>query len=251
MIFWTLKEAEGDFLGLLADPNQDFLAPQERQRLAQMKIEKRRKEWLLGRITAKALLTSEGLPFAGQPLSSIEIDNHPEGAPYISNTQGSGNISIGHRDDIAVAAFTPQNNIRLGIDLETIETREMNFVEDFFTKVEADYTQSLAGEIQSVWTTLVWSAKEAILKAWQKGLRLDTRSIEIQPIPATELSVKHDNWQIIQWRSKIDGYPDCWLGWQRWKTFVLTLAYTTSHGSNLDIKPQISQVLLNNFPVTN
>ena len=102
MIFWTLKEAEGDLLGLLADPNQNILSEDELARFNQMKIEKRKKEWVLGRMTAKALLSSNGLPLSGQSMASIWIDNQPEGAPYIASEKASGSLSISHREGIAV-----------------------------------------------------------------------------------------------------------------------------------------------------
>ncbi len=248
MIYWTLKEAEGDLLGLLADLNQNILSEDEIARYTQMKIEKRKKEWVLGRMTAKALLSSNGLPYAGQSMASIWIDNQPEGAPYLPNGKVSGSLSISHRENIAVAAFTPLESTFLGIDLEKIESREMSFVEDFFTQAELDFTLKLSGEAQTIWITLVWSAKEAVLKAWQKGLRLDTRSIQIYPIdPALLISHPH-TWQPINWKTNITGYPHCWLGWQRWNDFILTLATTLPETNNPAELPEIHGVELKNFP---
>ena len=250
MIYWTLKEAEGELLGLLADPNQKIFSENELARCNKMKIEKRKKEWVLGRMTAKTLLSSDGLPYAGQSMSSILIDNQPEGAPYLPNAIVAGSLSISHREDIAVAAYTSLQSTHLGIDLEKIEPREMSFVEDFFTEAEADYTMQLTGEAQTVWVTLVWSAKEAVLKAWQKGLRLDTRSIEIHPIDPNLLITKPPTWQPMRWQANIAGYPRCWLGWQRLNDFILTLAYTTLEAKNPADSLEIHRVDLKNFPIT-
>ena len=123
-------------------------------------------------------------------------------------------------------------------------------MEDVFTKAELDFTLQVSGEAQTVWITLVWSAKEAVLKAWQKGLRLDTRSIEIHPIDARFLVSKPDTWQRINWQAKIDGYPHCWLGWQRWNGFILTLAYTLPENKNPAVSPDIRRVDLKYFPIT-
>jgi len=251
MIFWTLQEAEGDLLGLLTTPNQPYLAEAEIQRCAQMKIEKRRREWVLGRMTAKALLTSEGLPFAGQPMNSLLIENHPEGAPYIANQANPGNLSISHRERVAAAAYTEFSTMQVGIDLEKIEPRAMSFVEDFFTQAEAAYTNNLSGEAQQVWITLVWSAKEAILKAWQKGLRLDTRSIEIQPVGPEHLLTRSDEWQPLAWQANISGFPLCWAGFRRWNEFILTLAYSLPESKNPVLSPDIHRVQLSNFPDIN
>lgn len=249
-IYWSLKEAGEDFPGLLANSNAGILSEGELYRLSQMKIDKRRKEWLLGRLTAKTLLTSPEMPWAGLPLSTIVIENKPEGAPYLSGFDEQGSLSLSHRQEIAACAFTPDPNRNLGIDLELIESRATSFVEDFFTHAEADYTLHLTDKVKDVWVTLVWSAKEALLKAWQKGLRLDTRSIEIFPIDQKILSLASDQWQPINWAPRLDGYPECWAGWRRWKNFIITLAYTLPKGDGVPIPLEITQVRLPDFPIS-
>jgi len=248
-IFWTIQEAESDFISLLNSPER-YLAPKERERYSGMRVEKRKTEWLLGRIAAKALITSQGLPYHGQSYSAIEIANHPEGAPFIKNpSHTTGTLSISHREEVVVCAFCPQLERTLGIDIELIEPREISFVEDFFTQAEADYAKELPFEPRLIWTTLVWSAKEAILKAWQKGLRLDTRSIEIFSINPDDLLSATTWWQPLEWKSKVDGFPDCMLIWQKWDDFIITLAVTVpeeGHGFSIDgiIRIQLSNPLL-------
>ncbi len=247
-IYWTLQEAEGDLLGLLNDSDQKLLTDKEFSRLNSMKVHKRKCEWLLGRLTAKALISSPGLPLEYQPWSSIEIGNHSEGAPFVSNPPDTGNLTISHRRNIALCAFTADADQSIGIDLEEIEPREMSFVEDFFTAEEADYTRELSEKNRHIWVTLVWSAKEAILKAWQKGLRLDTRSIQIFPISGESIQSHTAIWKTLNWQAKIDGYPACWVGWQRWKNFIITLATTTPPNSSWET---IVRIDLQNFPPSN
>ena len=249
-IYWAMQEAEGNLLGLLDKPTQNLLSKEELSRFGQMKVEKRKIEWLLGRITAKALLTSTHLPFTGLPFSTVVIDNHPEGAPFITEPVTRGSLSISHRQNIAVCAFTPLSDRKLGIDLEKIETREMSFVEDFFTHTEANHTKNLPEETRHIWSTLVWSAKESILKAWQKGLRMDTRNIEIFPIDPNVLCAKTNRWEPIRWKARIEGYPDCWAAWHRWENFVITIAITAKKGENLARPPAINRVFLDNIPLT-
>ena len=58
--------------------------------------------------------------------------------------------------------------------MEQVEAREWSFVEDFFTQSEAEYTKQLEGETRHLWSTLVWSAKEAVLKALGTGWAFGT-----------------------------------------------------------------------------
>lgn len=247
-IYWTLQEAEGNLLGLLSESPQDLLSDEELGQFMRMKVDKRKTEWLLGRLTAKSLVTSPELPLAGKAFSSISIENHPEGAPYLAKPRSQGCLSISHRQNIAVCAFTPAHDVQVGIDLEHIEPREMSFVEDFFTPREADHTKQLGEETRHLWSTLVWSAKEAVLKAWQKGLRLDTRSIEIFPIDAENLQSPSTQWQPIGWKANIEGFPQCWLGWQKWNDFVITLACTLPDDDFQPHQEGIIRVQLEHFP---
>lgn len=247
-IYWTLQEAGDNLLGLLSSSPEDLLSTEEHRLFQQMKVEKRKTEWLMGRLTMKALLTADRQPLSGAPFPSITIANHVEGAPFISQPHTEGCISISHREKIALCAFTSAPATNLGIDLEMIEPRQMAFVEDFFTQNEADYTRQLEGCTRDIWTTLVWSAKEAILKAWQKGLRLDTRTIDIFPIDPGNLKNPSTGWQPIQWKANIEGFPQCWLGWRRWNNFVITLACTLQKDNPQETPGEIHQIQLGQLP---
>lgn len=223
-VFWTINKAGESFSSLPLSEAGELLSPAENTRFASMKIPKRRNEWLLGRLTAKKLLTSTGLPLYGVPFNTISIENFPEGAPFLASHPHTGSISITHREQIAACAFIADKSTTIGIDLEWVEPRQFSFVEDFFTSTEADYIQRLEAEpIRDEMVTLIWSAKEAILKVWQKGLRLDTRNIEIKLPPISDVPAE-EPWQPLTWKSNLPEYPDCWLGWRRWGNFVITMA---------------------------
>ncbi|MCB2180348.1 4'-phosphopantetheinyl transferase superfamily protein [bacterium] len=227
-VFWTIKKAGDEFSSLRLSDLQALLSPPELQRFQEMKIPKRRQEWLLGRVTAKHLLMAAEPTFSEVPNNALTISNHPEGAPFLSSHLGTGPISITHREHIAAAAYSPSHG-QVGIDLEWVESRQFSFVEDFFTPNEVSFIQRLDAGIafQDAMVTLIWSAKEAILKVWQKGLRLDTRHIEI--LPEKNILYQFDfanpqQWQSLNWHTDLTGYPTCWLAWRKWGNFILTLA---------------------------
>ena len=218
-IFWIIGEGGRIAPSLILEA----LSPLERPKWERMHIPKRADEWLLGRWTAKKLLTSPGLPWEGQSFDSLTIENAPEGAPYVAGTDVPGCISLSHRAEMAAAAYFDLAGCAVGIDLELVEPRAENFIQDFFTETETEYALNLKGEARDEWVTLAWSAKEAVLKAWQKGLRVDTRAVELIP---GEGQPGQNGWTHLSYRSNREDFPACWLGWRRVEGYILTLAYT-------------------------
>jgi 4'-phosphopantetheinyl transferase len=147
-----------------------------------MRFPKRRREWLLGRWTAKNLLRRCDPACAELPLDSITVENEPAGAPYVLVQAGqrwSGSLSLSHRDDLAVCALAPEAGRSVGIDLEKVEPRSEEFILDYFTPAEIERIAACSPEQHERWVALTWSIKEALLKLAGIGLRLDTRKIEL------------------------------------------------------------------------
>lgn len=238
-VFWCISEVGKKFPDL--NPSS-LLHPAEQARFLEMKIPKRRDEWLHGRLAAKQLLTSPRLPLSGTPYNQILIDNYPEGAPFISAPALSGSLSITHRDAIACIGYAQTPDSQIGIDFEKIEPRAWSFVEDFFTADETAHAHNLPEFQTDLWVTLVWSAKEAILKVWQKGLRLDTRSVEILPVSPKQLAAPTQGWQYLTWENHLADYPDCWLCWQRHEDYLITLAGENKTGDPKAESPVIQQI---------
>jgi len=201
-------------------PPKDFLSEAELQKLAQMRFARRREEWLLGRWTAKQLLAAAVPALAGMLPIKWTIANEADGQPYvvIGDQRLAGCLSISHRGGQAVCAWTSAQGVGLGIDLERIEPRSRGFVSDYFTVAEQALIAGAARERDAV---LVWSAKEAMLKALGRGLRLDTRAVEVLRIANHEES---DDWCGLTVRCPSRPKLDWWAGWIPAGEFLLTLA---------------------------
>ncbi|NJN84678.1 MAG: 4'-phosphopantetheinyl transferase superfamily protein [Caldilineaceae bacterium] len=177
-----------------------LLNPMETHRLAALQIEKRRRDWLLGRWTAKQLVQAYlaesgavGHPAVGHPLESLIIENDADGAPFAAQDTGSESgsalkrlgvsLSISHANQRALCALHPSQSgnelSSVGADIEWIETRSERFIEDFFTADEIDCVRSATPALRDIYITAIWSAKESVLKAVRTGLRVDTRSVGI------------------------------------------------------------------------
>lgn len=181
-----------------------FLHPFEVSYLNRRLTPKRRAEWLHGRWVAKTLLQEQHPDCKGLSLTEIVLASEAGGAPYASRVdslQGAepasplrasegvktagtrlpGCLSLSHSGPLAACALSLDPAIWVGIDLELVEPRSLGVFADYFTEREMGYIRSLPDEVRSESITLIWSAKEAVLKALRLGLAVDTRQIEVAP----------------------------------------------------------------------
>jgi len=174
-IYW-FEQTEADV------PEQDdWLGPNERSRLTQLRFPKRRTDWRLGRWTAKhAVAVYLHLSNDRETLRSIEIGSDPSGAPevFLRTEPAAVSISLTHRAGVAACAVAP-SGAPLGCDLEVIEEHGDAFVEDYFTDEEQRMIAHARRLEREKLVSIVWSAKESALKALRCGLRLDTRCVAI------------------------------------------------------------------------
>lgn len=192
-IHWRFT-AEGGHGLPVAGVSEGWLSADERSRLSALRVDKRRRDWLLGRLNAKALLIEMIEAATGDRLepAEIEIARHASGAPFVrlavdarplcahrpgaplpmvvSNTHSAGHalFAAAWIERTTPAGFT------LGVDLERVEPRSAGFVRDFLTPAEQQYCERAGDAERDLRPNLVWSAKESALKAIRPGLTADT-----------------------------------------------------------------------------
>jgi 4'-phosphopantetheinyl transferase len=231
--------------GLLSEPEQALLAS--------LKTAKRRRDWLLGRWTAKHLLQTSIEQQTGRrmPLDALIVGSDPDGAPrvvadwrfHIADSQSANqsrvsdlrslNLSISHSHGRAFCALALGMRLQLGADLERIEPRDCQFMADYFTADEIAAVRRAPAAERDKLVTAIWSAKEAALKALRLGLTVDTRSVSC----TIGISEQADGWaavDIVCDRRRL-GMPiaPALRGWWRLiDDFVLTLvAMRSGEGS--------------------
>lgn len=229
MIFWLLLESA---MGEEGCPwRADFLSARERERFERLRFPRRRREWLLGRYAAKALLSRVEVDLGERPWSAVEILNEEDGAPIVlvDGQPRKGTLSLSHRAGMIFVAWKPDGG-DLGVDVEQIEERKQVFEEDYFTVAERGALSRFPPGQHALAVTLLWSLKESALKALRQGLRLDTRRIEV--LLPQSLSPAWD------WRPctlSLAGAALAWSGqWRRWGDYVLTVV---SAGIQAELKP--------------
>jgi len=194
----------------------DFLGEQERIEWDRLKVPKRKREWLSARLVSKKLIRACIPELEQVPFSKIQILKEPSGAPFISAGNGQRTrvgISFSHSHDHVFAVCSP-DDIHFGADLERVEPRAREFIEDFFTEEEIRQVLFSDPDQIDLIATTIWSGKEAVLKALRSGLSLDTRKIEIG---YTSEPSNQEGWLRLEIKSPSR------LFWRREGDFVETL----------------------------
>jgi 4'-phosphopantetheinyl transferase len=152
-----------------------------------LRISRRAQDWLLGRWAAKGAVRAALSLDVGRP-QDIEVLASSGGVPRVRLLSGAATpvtVSLSHSGGVGFAAAA-SDALGLGCDVETVESRSDAFVADYFTEAEALWIAA-GGALRDVRANLLWSAKESVLKALGEGLRLDTRSVEVEAVePAGE-----------------------------------------------------------------
>jgi len=174
-VYW-LEQTEAD-----VPASNDWLSESEAASLGSMRFAKRRRDWRLGRWTAKLAMAAYRKSFEdSQTLRDVEIRPASSGAPevFFAGQPAPVTISLSHCEGTAVCAVAP-SGVVLGCDLEIIEMRSECFTADYFTAEEVRLVANACTDNRSRLLTLLWSGKESALKALRVGLRLDTRSVVV------------------------------------------------------------------------
>ncbi len=143
-------------------------------------------DWRLGRWVAKRAVAAALGADSGRP-EQIEVLATPGGAPAARLLSEPGvrplSLSLSHSGGVGFAAAAAEH-VELGCDVESLEARSVEFVEDYFTESERAWIRDREAA-RDLRPNILWSAKESALKALGEGLRMDTRSVEVAvPLPA-------------------------------------------------------------------
>jgi 4'-phosphopantetheinyl transferase len=195
--------------------DDEWLTGPERAVLAELAIAKRRADWRLGRWTAKTLVAA----VLDVRCDLVEVRAADDGAPeaFVDGAHAGLSLSLSHRDGIAVAAVA-RLPTKVGIDLETLETRSDAFVREWLSDDEQTTLPS-RGAARDLQVLCCWTAKEASAKVLREGLRLDVRRADVVPGPPTAAT-----WAQLEvaWRTEGILHHGWWLHDDRTVIAVVT-----------------------------
>jgi 4'-phosphopantetheinyl transferase len=264
MIHWLIQSTAGHPALARGIAPAGLLSEPEQQRLIELKTVKRRSDWLIGRWTAKHLIQSYIERQTGVPplLHWLTVMNDPDGAPRAILDFGLGildydselkskiqnlKLSISHCDGHAFCALSDSCGTQLGVDIERIEPRAETFAQDYFTAHELDQLRAAPPENRDTLVTLIWSAKEAALKALRLGLTVDTRTISCTVAPAPQVV---PTWAALGVRAApaLHGERDCIFQgcWRQFGQYVLTMVVMSAVDHGVEINDSTNcAVMLN------
>ncbi len=144
------------------------LPPGEAALALRGKSEKRRDEFVAGRVAAReAVIQFSGAPF--EVLARTEGDD--SGRPIVVPSALGISVSISHASGVAVAVAAVGSP--LGVDVEPVSlSPDPSFADEAFSGRELERWPSLP---------LAWAAKEAVLKVWGVGLRAPLGLVSLTP----------------------------------------------------------------------
>jgi len=143
-----------------------LLSEAEREFFQQFRYEKRRREWLGGRIAAKAALLKQpdAAAFEAQA-RQLTILPDAQGRPTVSGGADGLALSITHSGRYA-AALAMQGR-HCGIDLQIISAKLLGMTKYFAAAAELELLLAKQAEIggEAAALTLLWAVKEAVKKS--------------------------------------------------------------------------------------
>ena len=162
-----------------ADEAPGWLSPEEVEELSVRGTARRIRDRIAGRVAAKRAVAK----LTGAPAEAIRIPRRMSGEPFaIVDGYKLVYVSISHREAKAIAIADHQ---RIGIDLELVEKRSPHFAETWFREDEQELVNK-----GSLFSTLAWSIKEAVLKVLGRGMALSPHEIAIRTMGSGEAEVQ-------------------------------------------------------------
>jgi len=182
-----------EFVAINPDLNPGpWLCEEEQRQYKAFRFQKRRMEWLAGRIAAKKLMRKI---LGGNPSpKSIQIV-FENGGPCAKMGDVLWPISISHSNGLAAAAAL-KNGDYVGMDLEVSEPRNPAWLDMAFH--DAEKVRGLS----DAELTELWTQKEAVLKYLRLGLKVDLNDIRLLPGPHGARTIRFSNQAEKAWKNQ-------------------------------------------------
>lgn len=207
-IAWLRARDEADRSAILSR----HLSADERARAAELPVPKRRVEWMAGRLAVKHGVSAYLRRHGGTCVRTRDVRvgavarGIRAGKPTVN---APVEVGLTHSGDLAVAACGPRT---LGVDLE--RTRQVpRALAELLTPAAPG-----CPVLDTMPLSLRWACKEAVLKHFGFGLRVDTREVELtawhpdgrfcwRPGPGLRRHAPTaDAARLDSWAREVDGY---------------------------------------------
>ena len=171
------------------------LSPRESEECLRMRSLSRRLAYQSSRQLGKQLLCQ----LSGQCPSDVEILSRDiKGCGTRPRVLFRGQpthwqVSISHKENVAMILATQRQDIRIGCDLEYRQTLGEDFRALWFTSLEQQWLKSDS----SLQSATLWAAKEAAYKALNEGEAFSPKRFEVEPIGDHKFSCHYAKKQAV------------------------------------------------------
>ena len=166
--------------------------------------EKRKQEYLLGRLSAKIAL--EKIESTVLRYSEVNISSGVFRFPVIKTPKLNEKLSISHTDNHAVALIFPEEQ-PMGIDIERAKIRSSPFIDRHLTDKEIEIQSDL--EVNSL---MYWTAKESLSKVLKTGLMIDFNLLEVDNVKVNGSYTQFTYTFFKQYKSIVWEKNNCFIG---------------------------------------
>jgi len=202
-------------------PGDDWLGPAEQAILRGLRWPERRRDFRLGRLAAKRALALVAGCDGALARGRFEVRPAESGAPQAFRDEAplAVAVALSHSHGWAAAAVQ-RGSGPLGCDLERIEARSPAFLDEYLASNEREFVEKGPESERPLRVTLMWSAKEAVMKALGEGLRLAPASVEVAPAtgPVSEAGWRRFSVSAPDTAGALKGF------WRTVRELVLTVA---------------------------
>jgi len=179
-------------------PCWQMLSSDERARAERFRFSSDRLHFVVARVMLRTLAGR----YLGMPGSAVRFRYGPFGKPALDDCHGSDlRFNVAHSGGLAVYAFTRLREVGLDLEAEPLARLLAGVSDSFFTAAERQALAAIAPERRRLATLVLWTRKEAYLKALGCGLQQDLQSFEVSvpPLPPALLRVPDGHAEERRW----------------------------------------------------
>ena len=217
---WHVQQADFDTAELAAQC-LDWLTPAELTRYHRYYFDRHRKQFLLGRMLMRSVLTQYG-EVTPQHWRFVE---NPYGKPSIDPSQRSQPLffNLSHSADRLVLAISRHEAIGVDIECSDKSRRVLKIAHRYFSTAEVNELEALPHASQLARFYELWTLKEAYIKACGLGLAIPLRQISFRFVADSRIT--------ISFARERDDAPEPWQFWQLQQNapFALSVAVKCDH----------------------
>ncbi len=162
----------------LARAASDWLTEREQAEMRHWRDPERRQAWLRGRWMMKRLIAARLYRLANREIEILADQDGRRPQAHCHGELQDWPLSISHTESGVLAAMSWRAETAVGVDLAPLRPLPREFARLWFSAAEQQW---IGGQGEALAVNRLWTVKEALYKACNRGETFDPRAIEALP----------------------------------------------------------------------